>query len=765
VDPGLTGGEGAPGIASPLRRLLPRSAVPAARPALARSDAGELLLAFAPGAGADFTSQARVSRLPTSVAAQGRLSNLGGGPGSTVAMMNVHGTTGTATLALVIGSQGQGARLVALDADGQPTGTVSLPAAGLLPAGAVSAQLTAPALVELDQGVLGASFCFRARDGLRRSLVPLDARGQMLGTALDLGLQVAASRLRRAGDGSVLADCPQATLVRHGSQLISSRLDGGQVTVEPVACGVLTGNGPLQPAPLPGVPSIDAGADAAAPDLVLPADREPGMDVAADGLTDGSRADGSRDGPVVFDGGGAAGTCTDPVELTLPPPPTQGDAIGVIPQRPSATSGRCGFSDGAEVVHHYRTPAGSKWQILATVTSKGFPGSLYVRTQCDNDGSDLACAATVPSSPTVLVQVDGGTDLYFIVDTAGGMTPPGFQYRLHLAVVPVRGAGQPCNEQGQDNTTAVCDLSQGLICEGMPGQQTCQAAHAPVITSLMVDDTPWPYASFTIDGTDADGDVRGANVTVLDFQGQTVSGVGGPISGSLPINGGIGQVGGTLIHKVRATLFDAIGLNSAPAEAVVQGGLGDTCAQTGAGVRCVGLDELLCSSGTCATRPESDAACGAATAITATTTVSSVSGQFDPAGAPSFSPCFPRSSLPLAGIYPITVPPDAASVDLVASVTVSGAPPAIPAVLTFRKTCNDPVSQMTCSFAGAQLNEVGPGTYTLLVSGPYGLSQPMPYQLDIRLRQVVGAGQACDPSGLTTRCAGMLSCGPGGICG
>src|SRR5205814_5950277 len=116
-------------------------------------------------------------------------------------------------------------------------------------------------------------------EGAERVLIPVDLSGQPLSAPLSLGLQAPPARVRHDGAAEPIADCPQATLVRHGDRLFSSHVSiaDQRVLLTEVRCGARADAGGLSPVPLP--PPPDAG----------PADR-------GDGIADLADGDGGPDG-------------------------------------------------------------------------------------------------------------------------------------------------------------------------------------------------------------------------------------------------------------------------------------------------------------------------------------------------------------------------------------------------------------------------------------------------------------------------------------
>jgi hypothetical protein len=175
---------------------------------------------------------------------------------------------------------------------------------------------------------------------------------------------------------------------------------------------------------------------------------------------------------------------------------------------------------------------------------------------------------------------------------------------------------------------------------------------------------------------------------------------------------------------------------------------GSTCTDTPTGPICVG-EQAACESG--------------ATPLTPPATVMSDTVGLPDVYAPGCS--FDGGAGEL--VYSVDVP--AGAYDLVATVTPTnfmgdGFDP----ILTIETTCGDPATDVGCADSGAEEPETvivldaAAGAYYVLVDGWNGTAGA--FALDVSLRPVLGADQACDVNEIENRCGGGLAClpAPGG---
>lgn len=173
-----------------------------------------------------------------------------------------------------------------------------------------------------------------------------------------------------------------------------------------------------------------------------------------------------------------------------------------------------------------------------------------------------------------------------------------------------------------------------------------------------------------------------------------------------------------------------------------------------------------CNAGTCGPNPVAQAACdpmntvdgglsATSTASLVAVTIPAGSGGF---GAPS---CVPRSgTVSGEGVIDITIP-STGRFDLLAT-TETPITGNLDTFMYLRSDCVDPGSELACNNNIASANrasaisvqDIAPGQYALVVELliPNPLTIPDEVGVDLRLRAIVGEGDACDPSGVVTRC-------------
>lgn len=199
-------------------------------------------------------------------------------------------------------------------------------------------------------------------------------------------------------------------------------------------------------------------------------------------------------------------------------------------------------------------------------------------------------------------------------------------------------------------------------------------------------------------------------------------------------------------------------------------GRGESC-----GERTVCVEYLECTSGTCATPAATLAACEAATMLTVTeTTPASTNGVLEP-GEPSRlfaatcddwgwgTPFGPED------LYTVTVPEGA--FDLIAS-TDNEATGDADTFVYIQTECGNEITEVACNDdsgdayrSTAVVENATAGTYTIAVEIWGGPEDPTPYQLDVSLRPVLGAGEACDPAEVENRCStGTCPAGDDPVC-
>jgi cysteine-rich repeat protein len=120
-------------------------------------------------------------------------------------------------------------------------------------------------------------------------------------------------------------------------------------------------------------------------------------------------------------------------------------------------------------------------------------------------------------------------------------------------------------------------------------------------------------------------------------------------------------------------------------------------------------------------------------------------------------------------VFAVTVP-DGAHDLIVEATPTNFAADAFDLILSVQSECGVATTTRGCADAardGAEtvtVRDAAPGTYYVLVDGfqaPRGMPSAGEFTVRARLRSVVGAGAACDPMGVDSRCAGDLRCTAG----
>jgi len=305
---------------------------------------------------------------------------------------------------------------------------------------------------------------------------------------------------------------------------------------------------------------------------------------------------------------------------------------------------------------------------------------------------------------------------------------------------------------------------------------------------------------FLIDGGDADGDAIGIRYTFLDESGAAI-GVdydddGSPdqsefdwyfdqdLSGETSFNGALVRdedstlVAGTITAtQVEIAVLDRFGLTSSsmtlPVRDVTEVGLDQPC-----GTDAVCVDGLECASGTCALPADVVAACTTAAASARTLT---------PGSEETFSATLELGSGLFRGscsdtggaehLYVVTVPaPVAPAVgyDLIATTANDGTDPETDTIVYVQSACGDPSTELVCADdisypddarSTAVLEDAAAGDHTVIVELWEGVDASASYQLGVSLRPVLGAGEACDPTGAENRCStGACPAGDSPVC-
>lgn len=472
--------------------------------------------------------------------------------------------------------------------------------------------------------------------------------------------------------------------------------------------------------------------------------------------------------------------CTDPLTLAA----REGETVSVTvdtsmgPPGPLELGSGCG---GAEMLDPMLRPP----QAVVAVTVPG-TGARLVDFTMVNDGTDAAfdtivqlrrgdCMALPPSGPGTMPGMP--TESCFD-DTNDPMT----------GMLEFRSSGRFAAMGGE----TVYLLVTGFAYGGMPPMDRTSSGvarldvtvggsiAAPTLTAATVQVSP-DESRFALTGGDADGDASAMRVTFLNAASMPVDRDGSgmvdaldDLSRTLPSEVGgmmsftttVVDVGPFLAEQLttamatqaRITLVDATGLSSAPLTVGVAlvslVGFGEACDATH-----VCRTGLACAMGTCQTSPEITAACAAAAplALAGDPPTGTASGMLA-AGTGLFTGTCGASDGTEA-LYRVTVP--AGAWDLIASNHNAGTAVGTDTVLYVRRVCEDRASAGACnddsgdSRAEVVVQDAMAGDYTIFQErfGMTGVGMTTAYQLDVRLRPVLGAGAACDPTGVANRCS------------
>jgi hypothetical protein len=278
-----------------------------------------------------------------------------------------------------------------------------------------------------------------------------------------------------------------------------------------------------------------------------------------------------------------------------------------------------------------------------------------------------------------------------------------------------------------------------------------------------------------VDGADSDGDVIGVLASFLDATGAPISFMGFP---ALDWDFDISHEGETTFEdalitidfpdfvsataaatQVQIALFDRFGYMTDPMTFPIRNvtivGRGEAC---NADALC--RTELECIADTCQVPPAVVTACTAASALTFTDGAASAPGSLEP-GTGHLDPSCANGTTPHAeDLYTVEVP--AGAFDLIAS-TDNTATGAADTAVFIQSTCGDSETEVAChddvDFAGgnarsiAVIQDVAAGTYTIAVEIVGTHDAATAYELDVRLRPVIGEGVSCDPMQIMNRCS------------
>jgi hypothetical protein len=745
------------------RRLVPRPLVAVGGTVLAERADGQTVAAMAPVDQPFSSTGLLVSELASSVTARARLDRLA--ESTDIRSVGLSGAEGAGNSLFALYTQvaapGPGALPVSLVSFGTDGATAGPAVALRDDSAAASSPVAGAALVQLGQGVLGASFCRATGAGVERWLVPVDLRGQVLGRPLSLGLQLErSSGLFQAS--RLPADCPPATLVWHRGRLLSSSLKDGEVQLHEVSCDAQVA------APTDGgvVADLAAGPDGAGQDSGDAAPVDAGIDQTGDG--------------------DAAASCPAATDVELP---LRGAPVVVSGQLgPTDLASTCGAAADGGARLRVRTPSGLWFLQLSSPVQGGRVPVLEVRSGCDG-AATLACSGAASGDPATVslgVQLagDGTYDLRVGVRDDGTGGASGTPWQLQLALLPVVGAGGPC---GPGGPPVIC--GDGLTCtDGIC--RTGAPDTLPRLDALQrVDQAGQPHTlPLRLRASDPGGDLQSLRLVLLDQAGGVLGDT--PVTLSAP-TAALDQVvpdpfsasGDRAklfqVHHAEVSLFDTSTFTIA--DQVVQPGLGETCDPAGVSDRCVGFDgELACHAAvpggtpTCQARDDRQAACAAASAVMLDgSSMFSLAGTFQ-AGQPGLfeGSCSlqPTGSEQVAQVTIAT----ATAADLHFS-TDNLASTGTLALVYLRGDCLDPRSERSCASSGrgpggsvaGVLSELPPGsTHVLFIDDDRAPGDPAAhdYRLDLWVVPVLPAGASCDPTGQSNRCGGGLACSRGGVC-
>lgn len=288
----------------------------------------------------------------------------------------------------------------------------------------------------------------------------------------------------------------------------------------------------------------------------------------------------------------------------------------------------------------------------------------------------------------------------------------------------------------------------------------------------------------SIDGGDADGDAIGVLFTLLDAAGEEIAYEGiaeiewpfeESVEGQTTFEDAMIIVehagfleATTAATQVRVAVYDRFGFTSEPMTLSIRNvtivGRDEACnadALCGAGLECI--------SETCQTPAATVAACEAATALTFTDDAVTATGSVEPGTSNLSGTCSATGTRGAENLYTITVPSGA--YDLIASTEADATGDADTVVYvqtecgndTTEAACNDDVASGTTR--SRAIVQDAAGAYTIAVEIWGGAEAATAYQLDVRLRPVIGEGVTCDPMEIMNRCStGACPSGDSPVC-
>lgn len=276
----------------------------------------------------------------------------------------------------------------------------------------------------------------------------------------------------------------------------------------------------------------------------------------------------------------------------------------------------------------------------------------------------------------------------------------------------------------------------------------------------------------TVIGIDYDDDTATPDETELDLAFDT------PVIGASTFTDALVRIDDSIIvsattaaTQARVQILDRLLSPSDPMtltihDVTVAGARGDACS---ADVICP--DEYFaCTADVCSIPAATLAACSAATAVTvAPDAPASVTGSIELGASFLQASCETSDTSGPEDLYTVVVPDGA--YDLIAS-TDNAATGSADTVLYVVGECGEPRSELDCnddsgdaSRSTVTVQDIAAGTYTIGVEIYGGPAVTTSYQLDVRLRPVIGEGVACDPAEVMNRCStGACPAGTSPVC-
>ncbi len=185
--------------------------------------------------------------------------------------------------------------------------------------------------------------------------------------------------------------------------------------------------------------------------------------------------------------------------------------------------GMCGGDGSDQRVHRFKAPVRGRLVVETTLGKTPFDSVVYVRTDCRDPASEVACSddvrmGVVRVSHGVGPLLDAGAVVSVFVDGYSGSDRG--PYELVARVRPVVASGGPCDPEGERDE---CDA--GLACRQVgPGfEGTCGAARAPVLAGADVVRTNADGWRISALGSDEDGDFTAIHAQVLDGTGAVLT--------------------------------------------------------------------------------------------------------------------------------------------------------------------------------------------------------------------------------------------------